>query len=209
MNNINASIFEKNLRFISPKKPQLAVDLMTATIPDYVRVFQTQNKQFTAEVKNSPDCIKLLHSAVDPWEEAKCWARVQNINTEAFALLGLGMCYPALALIEQGFRCRIYLVEKDIGIFKLAATYRDLTKIFTADNVDLFIGTDADNFPDFLRTNNTASLSYKIYQPAASLYSQFYNDLSYNIDKIMFEINRSNDPQCFAETEALLKAMSE
>jgi hypothetical protein len=209
MTNINTSIFKKNTHSLFPYKEQLAIALRTAKIPYNISLFQTISKHLTAEVNIASDSTKLLHSAVDPLEEAKCWAQMQNINTEDFVLLGLGMGYPALAIIDQGFRGKLYLVEKDIGIFKLATMHCDLTKMFIRDKVDLFIGADTDNLMDSFRKNKTTSLSYKIYQPAASLHPQFYNDVSLKLDKIIFEINRNNNPQCFKAIEVLLRAINE
>lgn len=206
MNDIKASIFENNLFFLSRKEPQLALSLKSANIPSNIRGFQTKSKHFSAEVILSSDCTRLLHSAIDPMEEAIEWAQMQDITAEAFALLGFGLGYPALALLEEDFQGKLYIVEKDIGIFKLAAIHCDLTKLFTSDNVDLFIGKDADYFLYFLN-KNTTSLHYKIYQPAAILHQQFYKDVSLSLDKIIFEQHKTNDPQTSSILEEALMEM--
>jgi hypothetical protein len=209
MNDIKDSILNNNLDLLSRGNEQLALELRIADIPSHVKIFPAENRLPTAEVKFSSDCPRLLHSAIDPLEEANSWAQRQNITTEHFALFGLGLGYQALALINQGFPGRIYIVERDIGIFKLAAIHCDLTPILSANNIHLFIGKDADNFLVFLKQSEITILSYRTYEPVASLHSQFYQDVSVELDKIIFENHRINDPQLFSGVEILMQSLKE
>jgi hypothetical protein len=209
MNVINNSIFENNLGLLSGRNEQLARELRIADVLSDARIFPAKNGLCTAEVNISSGCPTLLHSAIDPLEQVQCWAPRQNPAAEVFILLGLGLGYPALAMINRGFAGKLYIVERDIGIFKLAAIHCDLTPILAANNIDLFIGKDADNSLVFLTQNEVTNLSYKIYHPAASLHPQFYKDLSLDLDRVIFENRRINDRQLFFGVEILLQNLKE
>lgn len=203
------SIFENNLRLLSRSNNQIAEALRGIEVPSSVRVFLTESGLFTAEVKITPDCTKLIHSAFHPLKEAREWAEMQNISADVFVLLGIGLGYPALAILDGGFSGKLMIAEKDTGIFKLAAMHCNLTGILKNKNVSLFVGKEADSLISYLHKEKPDHLSYRIYQPATSLHPEFYEKISLNLDKIILAQHRISNPQLFSGLEYMLQVMKE
>ncbi|MGV8056597.1 MAG: hypothetical protein AB2L12_00980 [Smithellaceae bacterium] len=207
MNDTNNSIFKNNLRLLSRKNKQLAATLQTTGISSATRVFPARSGLITAEITIAPNRIKLIHSAVDPLQDAREWAEMQKISADVFVLLGMGLGYPALALLDSGLPGKLLIAEKDTVIFKLATLHCDLTGILENEKVYLFIGDEANDLLPYLQKEKTDSLTYGIYHPATVLHPGFYEKISQNLDNIIFERHKMHDPQTSSMLEEALKEM--
>ena len=208
MNVADNDFFKTNLRLLSLNNDQLAFALEKLDVPSSITVFPSASGLMTAKVKSSPDCGKYIHSSVNPSKEATHWAAMQKTDSNIFVLMGMGLGYPAIALLENGYSGELLIVEKEAGIFKLALQHCDLSRILINKNVFLLIGDKSAALSDYLPKGN-GSLSYGIYQPAGSLHNEFYERLSIDLDKIIFKKHNMNDPQGSAEMEILLQLMKE
>jgi hypothetical protein len=207
MNAPNNSIFENNLHLLSRKDNSLAKTLKDAPLSSSLLIIPAKSGLFTVEAKIALDCTRLVHSAVNPLEEARRWAQVQNISANVFVLMGMGLGYPALALLDQGFTGKLLVIEQDTGIFKLAATYCDLTDILINENVSIFAGENADDFVSNVLKEKTDILGYGIYHPAVSLHPEFYERIRLHLDKIIFERHKLHHLQTCLVLENALKEM--
>ena len=204
----NNVFFQKNISLLAIKHSQLAKILNSLTITVPARIFPSQSGRISAEIQTVPGKSLLLHSAFDPCEESSSWARQQNISANVFVLLGMGLGYPALALLKRSFSGKLAIVENDIDIFKLALMSCDLEVLLSNENISFYVGREIDGLLPHLRQAKAIHLSYGLFPPSYLLNSDFYEQISLCLDKIIYETKKMRDPQTCSILEEALKEMA-
>ena len=114
------------------------------TIIDNIKykVLTSKSNVPTIKVKLEDGNIKFLLSAYDPWKEASLIVEKIDIRKSPnFLCLGFGFGYHIHKLIDKlKDNNQVFVIEKDIALFKLALINIDLTKILRFPGLRLFIG---------------------------------------------------------------------
>lgn len=207
MKDIKNSIFENNIRLLSRNNNHLAAALQTHKAQSAVRIFPAKNGLLTAEAGIPPNCTKLIHSAINPLEDARQWAQMQKTDGDFFVLLGMGLGYPAQALLEKGLPGRLLIIEKDMGVLKLATTHCNLTGILENDKVILFTSNKVNDLRAHFQKEKTNNLTYGIYHPATVLHPDFYEKIRQYLDNIIYEQRKAHAPQTCSVLEEALKEL--
>lgn len=204
---MNNETFEKNILLLSRKNSKLAATIRRIDAPHHIKVFSAANGSPTAEIKISPDISRLLHSAFDPEEEASDWADGLYKSADTMILLGLGLGYPAVSLVNSGFSGKLIIVERDISVFKLALMYCDLQNIISSSDTFIFAGKGADLLFHFLSENKSDNFHYAKYAPSVSLHRLFYEKVALQLDKTIYEKRKLLDGHLAGEMEKMLQLM--
>lgn len=107
-----------------------------------------------------------LHTAVNPWQEALCFAE-ENVTAEhtKYLIMGFGMGYHA-EIMAQKIQCReITIIEHDLEQLRIAVMYRDLSKLLQAEKVRIVYCKAAADYSHWLGAA-TEDTAYAIWYPS-------------------------------------------
>jgi len=141
--NISEKIYIKNMEILETISPNLAKRIEDTTINNIkYEVLASKSNVPTIRVKLDDGTIKFLHSSYDPWKEASII--IENIDIRKspnFLCLGFGLGYHIHKLIDKlEDNNQVFVIEKDIQLFKLALMTTDISKILRFPGLRLFIG---------------------------------------------------------------------
>ncbi|WP_408955669.1 motility associated factor glycosyltransferase family protein [Natroniella sp. ANB-PHB2] len=189
-------MLNNNLGFLDKKHSKLIRNLEVSIDEEKFKVIETKNgfKTVTINVEDKPI---LLHSKYNPQREAERLINKFDLDYLNFIIvLGFGFGYHILELFEKikDRDIQIFVIEKDITLFKEALKYQDFSMLFKSENFHLLINEELEEYKiyDFISKNIDIVFSkFKILSlPAAIKYAPGYyktvvEEINYLLDKII------------------------
>lgn len=154
--------FERNLLVLEKKDKKLANLIRTCEDSNNIVVEPTSSGYLTMLMRdNSGEYY--FHSNVNPVIAAEHFAKqYYNSEEDCYTILGLGLSYHILALLQLDDGIYLNIIEPDLEVIKCACEAMDLTALFGNDHVTLYYD------PEFIhlkeRLHNSGNLI--IHQPS-------------------------------------------
>ena len=127
---------------------------------------------------------RYIHSRVDPRREAGIWADCQFAQNATAVILGCGLGYHLLEFLKRHQHIeRVYLIEADESLFRLAVDISDISEAIGDRNVHFLIGRDVQSFKRALSDAIDGLFTYHVFLPATSLYPEFYASVIRTLDE--------------------------
>jgi hypothetical protein len=149
----------------------------------YPATFNHGSRQFTFQLLEflfTETCGKdvLFHSRFYPEKEArKTLVQYMENDPDTILLGGFGLGYYLEKAIELFSDIPIIVIEKDLGILKIALTERYLVKTLKNKNVHLIVSDDHQVLITLLKSLKKNKISIALHEPSSKLYPEFYKKL--------------------------------
>ena len=134
-----SAVFQKNLKALSVKSPELCALLLKTEETGSVYTFLESRTGEKIPARLDPSgTARPLHSLMDPRKEAR--RLIDSVEGECFlALLGLGAPYYAEAALERKYISKVLVIE--YGINSLAELFNNLdySRLFSDPRFSLFV----------------------------------------------------------------------
>jgi len=186
--------YESNLSLLEKHYPDI-YKIMTESPPDPMgEIFLSPDGKPNLKVVNKEGKPINLHDANDPEAEVPQFLKMVPENSTGFvALLGMGLGYTPLALLQQRPYIRhLAVFELEPGIFRHALQYRDLSSMLSDPRLMLSVSRDPE-VPKVLAPANRALQLEAIHTlshlPSFSFDNAAYQELS---DKVFACVNSFN-----------------
>ena len=186
--------YDSNLSLLEKHHPDI-YKIMTESPPDPMgEIFLSSEGKPNLKVVNKEGKPINLHDANDPEAEVPQFLNMVPENSTGFvALLGMGLGYTPLALLQQRPHIRHLVVfGLEPGIFRQALHYTDLAPVLSDSRLILSVGKDPD-IPRLLAPANRALQLEAIHTlshlPSFSFDNPAYQELS---DKVFDYVNSFN-----------------
>jgi len=145
---VGQTVLQKNLKALENLSPGLVERLDRVCINEKnIEVFAGRLGQMTGRARGPNGLWVTLHSTVDPRRESdRIIERLQPLAGGTVVLLGIGLGYPLLALINQSEAKNrpIIVVERDLFVFQRALEFFDWTPFLRGKDLHFVIGEDGD-----------------------------------------------------------------
>ena len=151
---------------------------------------EINNKFRIVDGKNGHKCIEYtegsksinINSCYDPVREGEKWLKGLDIGEDLTIIFGFGAGYHLIDLDKILDKdSKVLIIEPSIECFKCALYINDFTKIFTNDNVFLYIANDVSNLKHFLygliQEGVYPDIKIAEFIPVERVHRQFFNDV--------------------------------
>ena len=186
--------YESNLSLLEKHYPDI-YKIMTESPPDPMgEIFLSPDGKPNLKVVNKEGKVINLHVATDPEAEVPQFLKMVPENSTGFvALLGMGLGYTPLALLQQRAYIRhLAVFEQEPGIFRQALQCMDLSSMLSDPRLMLSVSRDPE-VPKVLAPANRALQLEAIHTlshlPSFSFDNAAYQELS---DKVFACVNSFN-----------------
>jgi len=190
------SYFEKNLKALEKKQPELAELMRKEIDTSHIEVLTSETGIPTARVTPPEGKKVLLHDLKDPVAKAKEHVKkFELIGNNGSVLLGFGLGYLALEMVnsmEEGHM--LIICEADPALFKVAMVQVDLEPVLKSERVKLLLGKDVDITTDIINLSSkflNSKISVVKYHPSLALDPETYTSLERKSEDtaIMVKVN--------------------
>ncbi len=134
--------YDSNLSLLEKHYPDI-YKIMTESPPDPVgEVFLSPNGKPNLRVVDGDGKVVNLHDPTDPEVDEHQFLKIVPENsTGVVALLGMGLCYSPIALLQKRPNIRhLAVFELEPGIFRQALRYMDLSPLLSDPRLMLNVG---------------------------------------------------------------------
>ena len=135
----------KNLSLLKKKGEVCLVEkLEKIKFPQNVEILETKVGVPTLRVRKNTGQTILLHSAYDPFKEAKNFIEGYNLEDTLFLIiLGFGLGYHVKEILKTCPWLRlIAVIEPQVSLFKLAINLLDLSSVLSSSKIKLILEDD-------------------------------------------------------------------
>jgi hypothetical protein len=169
--------YEKNKSELITYYPELFCELDKLTsLPLYSTITTKENSKSLIYKECGKDV--LFHSRFYPEKEArKTLVQYMENDPDTILLGGFGLGYYLEKAIELFSDIPIIVIEKDLGILKIALTERYLVKTLKNKNVHLIVSDDHQVLITLLKSLKKNKISIALHEPSSKLYPEFYKKL--------------------------------
>lgn|GEM_PF-2083038 len=140
---MSSKFYNSNMETLRKTSPHLAARV-DRTVVDNTKyeVISSKTDVPTVKIVMENNTAKFLHSYYDPLKEAcRIIEKTDLSESPNFVSLGFGFGYHIDQLIKKAEgSVQIFIIERDIELFKLALINRDLTKMLQFSGLNLFVG---------------------------------------------------------------------
>ncbi len=199
-------MFENNLDALGIKDPVLADRVMKSSPDRSWRILTTPNGQVTAR-KLLENGSRSIHSCIDPKREATRWGSIVPNTTGVMVLLGFGLGYTALELQKRGCGESLVVVERSVGLFRLAMEWVDMTSLITDPALSWLIDEEPAALQKILPPVSSNLLSYRIWPPVTALYDTYYQSIREILERRILEQRLQMEPDLGRGLGKLLSEM--
>ena len=181
------SYFEKNLKALEEKQPELVELMREARDSSHIEILTSEAGIPTARVTTHQGAKVILHDLKDPVARAQEHVqKLQLTGNNGSILLGFGLGYLALEMVKVMEKGHLLIIcETDIALFKVALGHVDLTPALESRRVKILVGKDID-------------LSTTIVNMAIKF-------LTSKISVVKFHPSHATDPETYASLEKKAK----
>ena len=167
-----------NIEVLRKRSEVFASELDKVSLPASFERIETKTGDVTVSlsVENS-DKKYLLHSKFDPGKEALRVFSAFDKKPQIIIIGGFGMGYHAEAALERFKGVKILVVEKDISVFKLALTLRDLRDVIANPDIEFIISENGDEIIPILTDLHTKNISISLHRPSYEMYPSTYKNI--------------------------------
>jgi len=146
MEKLDSEIWEKNIKLLADRWPDLAAPLLqeNAFFSPGVRLIDCRCGAKSCQVEGESGSWITLHSTYNPWREAEEIAKhIELKNDQILVLVGIGLGYLPLVLTktipqEQA----MIIVERNTQLLKAALRCLDLSDFLSLPNLSLLVGEE-------------------------------------------------------------------
>ena len=176
------SYFEKNLKALEKKQPELAELMRKEIDTSHIEVLTSETGIPTARVTPPEGKKVLLHDLKDPVAKAKEHVKkFELIGNNGSVLLGFGLGYLALEMVNSMKDGHLLIIcETDPALFKSALEQVDLGPVLESTQVKILIGNEID-IPTHMLSLSIKFLTSRIsvvkFQPSFSIAPEIYHSL--------------------------------
>lgn len=130
-----------NLSALEKANPLLAERLLDHKVDSTWKIIRSKEGILSACKTLGNDHLIHTNSMVDPIREAEQWHANIAKRSETLVVLGFGLGYHAIPFVKKksGFNA-IIMVEASVGLFALALTCTNLTRILTDPRIHILVG---------------------------------------------------------------------
>lgn len=176
------SYFEKNLKILEKKQPELAELMREEIDTSHVEVLTSETGIPTARVTTKEGEKVFLNDLKDPVARAKEHVeKLELIGNNGSVLLGFGLGYLALEIVKSMDEGHLLITcETDPAIFKVALEQVDLEPVLESRRVEIVVGKEIDISAIILALSIkylTAKVSLVKFHPSFSIDPETYNSL--------------------------------
>jgi hypothetical protein len=187
-------LLHNNLSALEKVDPPLATQLLDHEVDPTWKILRTKEGALAACKSLGEDRPIHTNSLADPIREAKEWHANITKRSETLVVLGFGLGYHAIPLLEteSGFES-IIMVEASVDLFALALSCRDLTPILTNPRIRILVGENTEHLHRSLTRNCKPPFQYTRFLPVIETDRAYYDMVCHMLEEILFD-HRSKSP---------------
>ncbi|MCD6472289.1 motility associated factor glycosyltransferase family protein [Candidatus Aerophobetes bacterium] len=154
------NFYTKNIAILKQKDPYLAEKIKEIKPLSSVEIIQTKIGLPTLKVRRNGNEGILLHSAYDPFKEARNLLSAYNLKKTRFLIvLGFGMGYHIREVLKSYSKIKLILIiEPNIALFKKILSLIDLSDIFLSPKIKLIAEDNSLEIERRIRDSGTTFL---------------------------------------------------
>ncbi len=169
--------FIKNIRVLQKRNKLFAMELENSELPENYSLIETKSGDATISVNIDEEKTVLFHSKYNPEKEAlRAFEGIKD-TPQLIIIGGIGLGY----YVEQAYKkfpgVKIIVLEKDISLFKLALTLRDLTGILSSEDIEFIISDTGEEIVSILQDLQTRNIAISIHRPSNEMYPELYSNV--------------------------------
>jgi hypothetical protein len=170
-------LYSLNIKALSKRSREFASELDKVMLPKEYDKIQTKSGDISASVCIDTGKKYLLHSKFDPKKEAERVFSSFDKMPQIIIMGGFGLGYQAEAALKLFKGIKILIVEKDISLFKLALSLRNLTHVISNPDIEFIISENGDEIIPILTELHTKNISISLHRPSYEIYPDTYKNI--------------------------------
>ncbi len=168
--------FIKNIRVLQKRNKIFAQELKKSSLPENYSVAETKTGDYTVSVTYNEKTV-LFHSKYNPEKEAKRAFDSGEKTPQLVIIAGMGLGYYVEQANVKFPGVKIIVLEKNLSLFKLALTLRDLTGILSNEDIEFIITENGDEIVSILQDLQTKNILISIHRPSNEIYPETYSNV--------------------------------
>lgn len=172
------SRFEKNIRTLSGKDPDLA-DKLGSVSADHVGIVEAKTGDKVPCVTVEDGKKLFIHSRVDPVREAERFISEVDVSSKDLVIvLGFGFGYHCEILLKKiPGSINVIAVERDPAVLRKAFEYRELSDLLSCENFFILADPPESLLSDFFKGKSSRNVMFVTHRGSAQLYPGYYPNI--------------------------------
>lgn len=171
-----------NLKAIEQNDGSLVKDIKKLKESKKIQLLKAKIFGFTLKISD-----KFVHSVYDPIGQAKEFVQTHSPKDGVnYFILGMGLGYHVLELLKSKINyTRVFIIEKDLNIFRQALKVNDFSKYFGNRKIVWLVGKQPFDIHKAVTANTVAVMGSELsiweYQPLVQLEQDYYTQVKEKI----------------------------